>query len=353
MEKPKKWIAERIASLDPEKDYVEIWKLSSSYGHDEFMNNLSYALTFQNFIVTDWGAKAVWREDGGKVLDRAFSRVDQTSSANYIWWFYGPHDDRTKKSVDAINNLHAFWANKMPGVFSYNDDYVYVCTYTAVAFHRLRLMLDLPGITEKEKIASHKFWEEMSKLFYAENQTPLHGYPVDFESSIAFCEAYENTPREPNERTNLIVTSFHEQFVFRFFPENLRWLGHQLLRSLSLPTTLAAASIDPPMPQAKELLRGLMGLVLGYQAQNMDDPEISFLEELQNLDTDEKKKRNSEMRGLDKEFVNHYIENYKDDAKFEGCPFHAALNLVKNKIKKPEPDFITKIENDSAPHLVE
>lgn len=352
MRNPKKWIEQEIERLDPEKDYVKIWRLSSSYGHDEFMNNLAYALTFQNFIVTEWGSKAVWREDGGKVLERAFSRVDQTTSANYIWWFYGPHDERTKKSVDAINNLHAYWAKKMPGVFSYNDDYIYVCAYTAVSVERFRLLLGLPGISKKEKIAAHKFWGEMSKLFYAENNTPLHGYPEDFDGLLAYCEEYEHRSRPKAERVNLIVTSFHEQFVFRFFPENLHWLGHQIMRSLSLPTTLATAQIDPPVPGAKEAITNMLGFMLSYKAQYMDDPEVSFLEELQNFSPEEKKQRHSKMRSLDKEFIPHYKETYKDDPKFKGCPFHEALNMLSEKSNKAVSPEMTKIEETSAPHLV-
>ncbi|WP_449406141.1 hypothetical protein [Massilia phosphatilytica] len=207
---------------------MRIWQLCSGYGGNDFINNLMYTLTFPNFIVSDYGSEVVWRDDGGKVLHRAGSRVEQTQNANALWWWYGPHDERTKKSVDSINRLHAYWAGKYPGVFSHNVDYVYVFAYTAVAMHRLRLQMGAPGISEKEQIAAHKFWGEMSKLFVAENNVPIHGYPDDFAGLVKLCEDYENTPRPKPERTNLVTTAIHEQFVFRFFPEELHWLGHQL-----------------------------------------------------------------------------------------------------------------------------
>lgn len=350
MTQPNKWIMKRIDELDPYTDYVEIWRLSSSYGHNEFMSNLAYALTFQNFIVTEWGSEVIWRDDGGKVLERPFGRLDQTTAANYIWWFYGPHDERTRKSVDAINRLHAHWAKAYPGRFSYNDDYVYVAAYTAIAGHRMRLSMGLPGITEKEKIAAHIFWGEMAKLFVAENNTPLHGYPESFDALIAFCEAYEQTPRPKPERTNLIVAAFHEQFVMRFFPKELHWLGHQLLRALSLPSTLATAQIDPPEAEASALLPRLLGYILSHQAQE-DDPDISFLESYQNMTPEEKVERRQEMRKLDHAFGPHFIEAYGHDPKFAGCPFHAMMASKPDVLSKPSVSDLKSIEEAAAPHI--
>jgi hypothetical protein len=56
--KPRKWIQQRIWSLDPNVGYEEIWRLTSSYGLTGFTQNLVYAITFPNFIVTPRGAEA-------------------------------------------------------------------------------------------------------------------------------------------------------------------------------------------------------------------------------------------------------------------------------------------------------
>jgi hypothetical protein len=341
---PKKWIRAEIESLNPATDYVRIWQLSSCYGSDEFMQNLIYALTFPNFVVTEWGSTAVWREDGGKVVERSSSRVEQTQNANALWWWYGPHDERTKKSVEGINNLHAYWAKKYPGAFAYNDDYIYVCAFTAVTMHRLRLQMGLPGISEKEKIAAHKFWEEMSKLFRAENNKPVYGYPDDFDGLIRFCETIENEPKPKPERGNLIASAIYEQFVFRFFPENLHWLGHQLIRSLALPTTLETMQIDPPLPMAKDLLPKLMGMVFWYQETFMDDPPRSYVEEREAMDKHEKQVLRESIRALDKAFPAHFSARYKDDQRFAGCPFHAALPRYEGETAFDPPVAVREIE---------
>ncbi|KAA3517627.1 hypothetical protein G6L63_20785 [Agrobacterium vitis] len=339
MNAPKKWIQNEIQSLDPEKDYVRIWRLSSSYGLNDFMQNFIYALTFPNFVVTEWGAEVVWRDDGGKVVDRATSRVEQTSSANALWWFYGPHDERTKKSAEGINNLHAYWAKKYPGRFSYTEDYIYTCAFTAITMHRLRLRMGLPGISEKEQIASHRFWLEMSKLFVAENNQPLHGYPEDFAGLISYCEAIEEMDRPKHERGNLIATAIYEQFVFRFFPKELHWLGHQLLRSMSLPTTLETMQIEPAYPMAQDVLPKLMGLIFWYLETQLDDPTESYIESRDKMSKDEKADIKAGIRALDQAFPEHYVSLYKDDPKFAGCPFHAGLQKY-----QPQGDVPSEIE---------
>ena len=41
--RPRRWIAAEIESLDPATDYEAIWRLTSSYGLNDFALNLVYA----------------------------------------------------------------------------------------------------------------------------------------------------------------------------------------------------------------------------------------------------------------------------------------------------------------------
>lgn len=58
-QKPYWWIQKEIEGLDPYTDYEKIYRLTSSYDLTDFLNNLVYALTFPNFVVTPHGARAV------------------------------------------------------------------------------------------------------------------------------------------------------------------------------------------------------------------------------------------------------------------------------------------------------
>jgi hypothetical protein len=325
MPAPKKWIRERIAKLDPHKDYAEIWRLVNSYrGGNDFIDNLIYCIAFPNFIVTEWGGDVIWRHDGGKVVHGAHDRVEQTNFYNEYWSWYGPHHERTKEAANKINQLHAHWAEKYPGAFSQNDDYMYVFCFSATLGHRLQIRVGFPGITEKEKIAFHLHWREMSKLFTAENGVAIHGYPEDFDGLLRFCEEYENRPRGTPAGGRKAVIAMHEQFVFRFFPPDLHWLGHQLLRSLTPATTLKTMQIEPAYPLAQEVLPKMLGLFLWYQETFADDPEQSVIEKREALSDEEREAKRRARAELDKGFREHFRRLYGDDPEFAGCPFNSS-----------------------------
>ncbi|KAF0645901.1 hypothetical protein FPSE5266_07788 [Fusarium pseudograminearum] len=265
------WISNAIESLDPEKDYELMWRLMSCYRSSDFMNNFIYVLTFPNFIITTHGAQTVWRSDGGKVVKRGTQRVEDTENYNMTWWHYGPSDKRCRDAVEHINNLHASLARRYPGNFSYNEDFVYVTTFSAILMHRLRLRLGLSGFTEKEKIAAHHFWRDMTPLFIKEDGSSVHGYPDDFEGCLNFCEAYENTPREFDPRMQHIGLAIMNQFAFRADPltRSSMWLWHSLFAWFVVLVTRAAAngiegyglsSYDPLC--AESCLRSLSSLSL-------------------------------------------------------------------------------------------
>ncbi|KAL0943006.1 uncharacterized protein CTRU02_200892 [Colletotrichum truncatum] len=326
--KPYKWISKEIDSLDAHKDYTEIFRLSMSYGGNDFMNTLIYALVFPNFIVTEWGARAVWRQDGGKVLKKAGHREENTENKNMVWWWYGPHDPRTKQSVDSINNLHTYWAKHFKGDFSHNDDYIYTLAFSAILMHRLRLKLGLSDVSDKVKTASYLVMTDMVPLFYSEGGVPLHSWPKDFDGLVKFCEDFENQPHPGSERGNLCANALYDFFAFRYFPKPLRWLGRSIVLSLSLPTTLKAHRIDPPNPILSAIILWVFGWLFWIQDNVLPDPQMSFYEEFSSMSTEEQNKRNQDIRKIDKEYAPHFAARYSKAPQWGGCPYHEALKTV-------------------------
>ena len=180
LQKPHKWINARIESLDPDVDWVEMYRLMNTYQSDEFMIDLMYAYTFVHFMVPFHGSEPVWREGGkAKVIDRAGQRSEDTVYHNMVWMHYGPDHPETRKSVDTINKIHLYYAKTYPENFTHHVDYVYVWCFSAALGHRLALMMGLPGFTEKQKIAAHRFWKEMAPLFVVPgDDRPIEGYPT-------------------------------------------------------------------------------------------------------------------------------------------------------------------------------
>ncbi|RSL83299.1 hypothetical protein CEP51_004596 [Fusarium floridanum] len=312
------WISNTIESLDPEKDYELMWRLMSCYRLSDFMNNLVYSLTFPNFVITPHGAQTVWRSDGGKVVKRGTQRVEDTENYNMTWWHYGPSDARCREAVRQVNNLHAALARQYPGNFSDNDDFLYVMTFSAVLMHRLRLRLGLSGFSEKEKIAAHHFWRDMTPLFFMEDGSTVSGYPDDFAGCLKFCENYENTPREFDERAQYVGVVIMNQFAFRYFPPGLRWLGASFPKALSLPTTLEAMRIKPVNPVLKWLIVFLVRTLMWFAEVFLPDPRESFWTTIETLDEEDAKARKDNIRSTDRAY-SKYIQKKMSAP---GCPFH-------------------------------
>lgn len=332
---PYHWIQQRIESLDPEKDYEEIWRLSAGYGLNQFMLNLVYAITFPNFIATEQGSRAVWRSDGGKIVYKATQRVEQTANNNAIWWWHGPHHPLTKKSVNHINDLHVHYSKQFPGDFGHNEDYVYTLTYTAATMHRLKLRLGRPGFSDKQKKASHLFWQEMSKLFHVEGK-PIHSFPTDWDDLMRYNEEIESNMRIVPERANLIAEGCFDQFAFRFFPPGLRWLGRRIPICLSLPTTLKACQIEPVNRILDWLITFLLGAFMLFAETVLPDPTESYWQQQEKLSRAEKTQEIASYRKIDAEFAPWFIRRHKKVV--PGCPFHAALGEKRAETYPPK-DF--------------
>jgi len=314
--------ANHVEACD-ETIYELIWRLVSSYRLGDFMNNLIYALTFPNFVVTPQGARTVWREDGGKVLRRPTARVEDTENNNAIWWYYGPSDPRTQKAIEGINNLHVRWAKQYPGSFADNADYIYTLAFSAILMHRLRLRLGLSGFSEKEKIAAHHFWRDMSHFFFSEGRIPLEGFPEDWDAMIVYCETFENAPRDGTEQGHLIAEAIYDHFAFRYFPPGLRWLGRAMPVALSLPTTLRAHKIQPVNPILKAIIVFVVGWFMWIGETLLPDPKVAFWTEMENLTEAERRDRKAYIQAVDAKYPAFFTKKHAND--WVGCPYHDVL----------------------------
>lgn len=321
---PSHWIAARIEQLNPYTQYEEIYRLSTAYNLSDFMNNMIYGITFPNFVVTEWGARAVWREDGGKVLHGSTSRVEATETNNMKWWYYGPSDQRCLDSVDHINQLHERLEKNTPNCFTHNEDFVYTLAFSSILSHRLMERLGLPGWTEKQKIASHLFWQELSKHFKSAGHVDLHGYPKSWDESIKYCEDFENSPKPGSEQGHLIAEAIYEQFAFRYFPYGLRWLGRSIQVALSQPTTLATHKIKPVNPVLKVVIVYLVGSFMWFMSLFPDpEPGDVLIEKQLNAPKEVRISRTKNMVQVDKAFCPYFVKNNMDQ--WKGGKYHEQL----------------------------
>ncbi|CAJ2505016.1 Uu.00g124100.m01.CDS01 [Anthostomella pinea] len=326
---PYKWIQKELETLDPYVDYENIYRLVTCYGTNDFINNLIYTLIFPNFVVWEWGARVVWREDGGKVFGSATARVEETQTKNDTWWWHGPSDPRTQKSVEIINQRHAYWNKRYPGDFAHNEDYVYTLAFSAVFMHRLRLRPGLSGVPEKVKIANYLFMTDMGKLFYSltpdGSHVPLKDWPVDFDGLIAYCEIVENADKPGSDQGHMIASAIYEHFAFRWFSPPFRWLGRAISKSLSLPSTLATHRIQPPNPILKWLILTVSGWLLWLMEMFGPDPTVAFLPEWEQMPKDKMAERKKEQNGIDRRFSEYFAAMPQNQGM--GCPFQMTMKM--------------------------
>ena len=302
MKQSRRWIANEIERLDPEQDYEKIWRLTSSYGLDDFALNLVYAHLFPHFYLPSHGARPLWHGGDGKVVERATQRVEDTIRNNLVWWFYGPSHPKTQQSVANINKLHAFHARRYPGTFAGQEDYVFTLAFSAASLHRFNLKVGLPGYTEKQKIAAHLFWKHMAELFVDENGQPIVGFPEDWDALVAFIEEFESRPWPPSQEGEMVTKTIMDQFAFRFFPRPLHGFGRALAISTWHPNCWRAHNVTPPAAPVRRVLLRMCGLIIGTQQALKPDPTMTYHETLEAQPKDERRDRTRRIRDLDSAF---------------------------------------------------
>jgi hypothetical protein len=229
-----KWIADRIESLDPETDYEEIWRLSSTYYVNEFMMNILYTVGFPHFTLPPHGVEVIARAGGGKLVSSASMQKRERDTADAFWrWFDGgPSSLDTQTSVGETNRKHAGIARKYPGAFTHQDDFIYTMCWIGCDIHRLRLRVGMPGFTDVQKRAIPIFWRKMAEHFVGEDGHLTEPFPRDFDAMLAYLDAYEGTQWEHHPEAPVMLEALLRQFSDRWFPPGLRWAGRRMILAL-------------------------------------------------------------------------------------------------------------------------
>lgn len=276
---PRKWIASRINSLDPNKDYDEIWRLSTAYRPTDFIMNLIYAVTFPHFFVRELDALPLFDDGDGKIIKRRDARADDTSWKMQVWWNYGSTHESTVKNVESINKIHEHYAKKFPESFSRNDTYIYTLCYEAAGMHRLFQRVGLAGFSEKEKIASVHYWKNMAKTFRnAGTGEALFGFPESFEGIMEFMDRWEAEEVPVHKIGPPAAQAIMQQFADRYFAKPFHPLVFKWLASLYPDHILKAFSISKPSRFEIVLLRKATACFFWFGENVLTDPVDTFEE---------------------------------------------------------------------------
>ncbi|KHN98410.1 uncharacterized protein MAM_03534 [Metarhizium album ARSEF 1941] len=316
-----KWIKQEIESLDPEVDYEKIWRLSASYNLNDFILNLAYALSIPSTILPEHSARPVWREGGGKMLNKATNRVAQTVQFLLILAWYGPKHSKSIQEVERVNRLHEYWSDKYPGDFSHPEDYIYAVCLFATQKHQLFVRVGLPGLSEKEKIAAHHFWKDIYTLLRIPGGKPLDEFPMSWDGMINSIHKIENLYSEGSENGRLGLEANYAQLVYRFFPFGFRWLGRRLILALAPPKILQAYDISPVHALTGWLIKLFVRLYFLFMINVLPDPKVGYWELLEKKPESDRRRQRLLRQELDRNFPT-FFSRHVEQLGIQ-CPFVA------------------------------
>ncbi|WP_425839849.1 oxygenase MpaB family protein [Streptomyces fractus] len=279
---PRKWISERIEQLDPHTDYDEIWRLTATHRPNDFLANLNFVLGILHVCTRERDAVPVLDGGQGKVLTDPHARADGSIWKPQLWWHYGSQHEKTRKSVEAVNRLHAHYARKYPDSFQPNDTYVATLGYEAAGVHRLQRKIGLPGYTDKQKVAAVTYARNVATHFRnATTGEPIADFPETFEDLEAFLDRYEAEDVPVNEISPQVARAFIQQFADRYFAKPLHPLARAWVVSLFDDHMIAAYRLRRPPKWAVNAYRALTKGIFLTGERVLADPTTTYTERRQ------------------------------------------------------------------------
>ncbi len=258
----RKWIAQRLAELDAERDYAEIVRLSSVYTAGNFQMHWFYAVNSPAAGIAPGVLDAVYRDGTGTYTAKPDQRVADSADHLLTWFEHGPESPVTQASVEMVNGYHAHFARDYPQGFDKIEDYLFILCLNATGVNSSMVSLGLPGYDEKQKRAVHLFWSKLAEQFrhvVAGGRVTEHVlFPDSYDGMVAVVEEYFARGWPVYEPGHQLATSAIEHFARTWFPRPLRFAGRALVTSFMAPAVLRAHSIKPPPPPARWLARRVM-----------------------------------------------------------------------------------------------
>ena len=272
-----KWISKEIESLDPEVDYARIWALTATYQVDDMFFNLLYALGMPRITQNPHGSELLVNKTKKAIINK-HQRAHDTLSHFWLWYENGPEHIDTQRSLEKINRIHEALGKHSPLAFA-TDDFIYTASMLGSTPHRLMQDIGLKGFSEKQKIASHRFWRGIiMKMRSPEGY--IEGFPESFEAMEQFVEAFEARPWPSCDSGRELAEYTITQFSEAHFPRALQGFGRQILLTLQQPHIRKLHGMAEPHPVAAWFIKRLF-FVKGWLAEHvLPDPILSTPERM-------------------------------------------------------------------------
>jgi hypothetical protein len=224
---------QRIAALDPQVDWLEIYRLSATYEFPwDYQRALELAL-FRTFAVPYIGDVL---DRAGEFRERAQRRYDDTALLLAEVLDNGPDSPRGRAAIRRINQQHGRWS--IP-----NEYMVYVLTTFVVVPVRWIERFGWRPLHPNERAAAYAYYARLGELM------GIREVPAAYDEMAAWSDAYERVEfghadggRRTADATLALFASWQPSPLRRFSPALSRALMDAPLRdALGYPPAPAAA----------------------------------------------------------------------------------------------------------------
>ena len=236
-------IARHIATLDPERDHVQIMHYLAGYEFPwDYIRALEMAL-YRTFCAPTTSALL---DKTREFHERPQRRYDDTAllMAEIMEWGYD--SERGREALRRTNRFHRHYEIA-------NDDFLYVLTTFHLEPIRWNARYGWRRLTEHERRASYHFWREVGRRMNIRDIPPT---PEAFERwSVAFERAHFAFD-EANQR---VATSTRELFAC-WFPRPLRPLVRVGIHAMLDDTMLTSFGFRAAPTPVRSLVAGALRL---------------------------------------------------------------------------------------------
>lgn len=262
MPAPWTWLPSRLAALDPSEDADEVMRLLAEHQLNDTIIALTLLVTTAQTALPPHASATL--VGTGKLLHRGEQRHTDGRDFLVTWFRHGARSPETRASVERLNRYHLGLADRFPGAFDDNDDYVYTLCAIGTFVPRMRETLGLPPQPAHLDVAWHRFLADLATLFRG-GHGPVTGFPDDMAGMRRVVEEFEARPWPATDDGHVLVEGMVQQFCDRFFPPPMHWFARAQVLLLLPPRVREVHRAGEPRPAHAAAVRWLMRRVLRAQ----------------------------------------------------------------------------------------
>jgi len=237
---PRHKILDRILSLDPQKDHLEIVYLDNCYEFPfEITRGVEFAL-FRTFAVPSISALL---DQTGEFQHRPQKRSDDTALLLAEIVEHGYESERGRAAIRRMNQMHHRFEIA-------NDDYLYVMSTFIYESIRWVARFGWRPMVRQEQLAAFYYWCEVGR------RMNIKSLPTDFDAFERFNIEYERTHFRYTESNRRVGIATRDLFLSWFLPAPLRRFGEPAVYAMMDAPLLDAFGFPKPSPAMRRLVEG-------------------------------------------------------------------------------------------------